>query len=262
MEIYLTIIAGILGAAFGSFINVVADRLPADRSLLKPPSHCDACQRRLSGWDLIPVISYLFLRGRCRYCRAKIPLQVLLVELGCGLWTAFLFRYSGPGWDFAIISFYSYIYIAIALIDLRHQLILNKMIFPGLLIALAISPFFIKTGLPHSNIASWGAVNALIGAAAGFVILLIPALVSRGGMGIGDVKMAAFIGLTTGFPEVLVAVLGGIVLGGLTAIVLLAFRIKKRKEVIPFGPFLSIASIVTLVWGTQILEAWLGLFSK
>jgi leader peptidase (prepilin peptidase)/N-methyltransferase len=262
MEIYLTIVLGLLGAAFGSFINVVADRLPENRSLMGPPSHCDACQRRLSALDLIPVFSYIFLRGRCRYCGAKIPLQVLLVELGCGLWTAFLFWYKGLSWDFAIISFYSYIYITIALIDLKHQLILNKMIYPGLLVALAIAPFFIKTGLPHHNLASWGALNALIGAAAGFIFLLIPALVTRGGMGFGDVKMAAFIGLTTGFPEVFVAVLGGIIMGGVVAIILLAFKIKKRKEVIPFGPFLSIASIVTLVWGAQILDKWLGLFAK
>jgi leader peptidase (prepilin peptidase) / N-methyltransferase len=262
MELFVLIILGIMGAAFGSFINVVADRLPENRSLLGPPSHCDACQRRLSPLDLVPVFSYLFLRGRCRYCGAKIPLQVLLVELGCGLWTAFLFWYKGPTWDFVIIAFYSYIYIAIALIDLKHQLILNKIIFPGLVVALAISPFFIKNELPHTSLVSWGVLNALIGAAAGFIFLLIPALVTRGGMGFGDVKMAALIGLTTGFPEVFVAVLGGIVMGGLVAIILLALKIKKRKEVIPFGPFLSIASIISLVWGAQILDAWLGLFAR
>jgi leader peptidase (prepilin peptidase) / N-methyltransferase len=262
MEIYLTVILAIMGAAFGSFINVVVDRLPEGRSLLAPPSHCDACRRRLSILDLIPIFSYLFLLGRCRYCKAKIPVQVFLVELGCALWTAFLLWYIGLNWDLAIIILYSYVYIAIALIDLRHQLILNKMVFPMLLIALALSPFFIKNDLPHHNLVSWGAVNALIGAAVGFVILLLPALISRGGMGFGDVKMAALIGLTTGFPEVLVAVLGGIILGGLVAIILLIFKIKKRKEAIPFGPFLSIATIITLVWGSQILDAWLALFAR
>jgi leader peptidase (prepilin peptidase) / N-methyltransferase len=262
MEIYLTVILAIMGAAFGSFVNVVVDRLPEGRSLLTPPSHCDACHRRLSALDLVPIFSYLFLRGRCRYCGASIPVQVLLVELGCAVWTAFLFWHIGLSWDLAIIIMYSYLYIAIALIDLRHQLILNKMVFPMLLVALAISPFFIKNELPHPNIVSWGAVNALIGAAVGFVILLLPALISRGGMGFGDVKMAALIGLTTGFPEVLVAILGGIILGGLVAIVLLVFKIKKRKEVIPFGPFLSLASIITLVWGNQIFDAWMGLFSR
>jgi leader peptidase (prepilin peptidase)/N-methyltransferase len=91
---------------------------------------------------------------------------------------------------------------------------------------------------------------------------LIPALVSRGGMGFGDVKMAALIGLTTGFPGVLVAVLGGIILGGLVAIVLLAFRIKKRKEAIPFGPFLSLATIVTLIWGSHIFNWYMAFFTR
>jgi leader peptidase (prepilin peptidase)/N-methyltransferase len=251
MEIYLTVIFGFIGAAFGSFINVVTDRLPAGKSLSYPPSHCDDCQNRLSALDLVPVFSYLILRGRCRYCGAKIPLRVLWVELGSGLWTAFLFWYKGLTVDFAIITFYSYLFIVIALIDLQHKLILNKVIYPSLIIALIIAPFFVKAGI----------INALIGGAVGFVCLLIPAIVTRGGMGFGDVKMAALIGLATGFGEVLVSVLGGIILGGLVAIFLLVFRIKKRKEVIPFGPFLSIATIITLLWGSNILNWWLGLFA-
>jgi|WetSurMetagenome_2_1015567.scaffolds.fasta_scaffold201806_1 leader peptidase (prepilin peptidase) / N-methyltransferase len=258
MEIYLTVIFGIIGAAIGSFLNVCADRLPAGKSLISPPSHCDGCGKRLSNIELIPVFSYIVLRGRCRSCQTKIPLRVLLVELGCGLLTAFLFWYKGLTLDFAIIAFYSYIFIVIALIDLQHQLILNKVVFPCLIAALIIAPFFIKSGdglLAHF-------VNALIGGAVGFVFLLIPAVVTRGGMGFGDVKMAALIGLATGFGEVLVAVLGGIILGGLTAIFLLVFRIKKRKEAIPFGPFLSLATIVTLIWGTGILNWYVGIFTR
>jgi leader peptidase (prepilin peptidase) / N-methyltransferase len=262
MEIYLTIIFGLLGAAIGSFINVCVDRLPAGQSLNHPPSHCDACQRKLSALDLFPVFSYIVLKGRCRYCGARIPLRVLWVELGCGLLTAFLFWYKGLTVEFAVITFYSYIFIVIGLIDLQHKLILNKIVYPSLIIALIISPFFIKTGSAYAGIADHGIINALIGGAVGFVFLLIPALVTRGGMGFGDVKMAALIGLTTGFGEVLVAVLGGIILGGIAAIILLALRIKKRKEAIPFGPFLSIATIVTLIRGTDILTWYLGIFAR
>jgi leader peptidase (prepilin peptidase) / N-methyltransferase len=261
MELLLDIIWGFIGAAFGSFINVCVDRLPAGKSLLGPPSHCDACQKKLSGLELIPVFSYIFLGGRCRHCRAKIPLRVLLVELGCGLFTAFLYRYLGLTLDFGVIAFYSYIFLVIALIDLQHQLILNKIVYPSLVIALIIAPFFIKAGYVHNNIVDHGIINALIGGAVGFVFLLIPAIISRGGMGFGDVKMAALIGFVTGFPEVFVAVLGGIVLGGLAAIFLLITRIKKRKEVIPFGPFLSLATIVTLIWGKPLLDWYLGIFS-
>jgi leader peptidase (prepilin peptidase) / N-methyltransferase len=258
MEIGLIVIFGLLGACIGSFLNVCIDRLPANKSLNQPPSHCDACQRRLSALDLVPVFSYLALRGRCRSCGAKIPLRVLLVELGCGLYTAFLFWYKGLTPEFGFIALYSYVFLVIALIDLQHQLILNKVVYPMLIVGLIIAPFFIKNGMgPVSHL-----INALIGAAVGFVALLIPAIVTRGGMGFGDVKMAALIGLATGFGEVLVAVLGGIILGGVVAVLLLALRIKKRKEAIPFGPFLALATVVTLLWGTPILDWYMGIFTR
>jgi leader peptidase (prepilin peptidase) / N-methyltransferase len=265
MEIYLIIIFGLFGAAVGSFLNVCADRLPAEKSLLSPPSHCDACGHRLSALDLFPVFSYIFLRGRCRYCGVRIPIRGLIVELGCGLFTAFLFWKEGLTLQFAVIALYSYIYIVIALIDLSHQLILNKIVYPSLIAALIIAPFFVEGGNLaggqfHFGNIHIGILNALIAGLVGFVFLLIPAIVSRGGMGFGDVKMAALIGLTTGFPGVLVAIIGGIILGGLVAIILLAFRIRKRKEVIPFGPFLSLASIVTLIWGSQIFNWYMTLF--
>jgi len=251
------VVFGLLGAVIGSFLNVCIDRLPENRSLLGPPSHCDACQKRLGFLDLVPVFSYLWLRGRCRYCGARIPIRNFLVETGCALLTAFLYYYKGLTLDFGIIALYSYIYIVIGLIDLKTGLILNRIVYPSLVLALAISPFFIQSeGGYLSNF-----VNALIGAGVGLVALLIPVVATMGrGMGIGDVKMAALIGLTTGFGEVLVAILGGIILGGLAAIFLLVFKLKKRKEAIPFGPFLAIGAIVTLIWGSQILHWYLGLF--
>ena len=233
------------------------DRLPAEKSLNYPPSHCDACQRRLSVLELIPIFSYIVLRGRCRSCGTKIPLRVLWVELGCGLLTAFLFWYKGLTLDFGVIAFYSYIFIAIALIDLKHQLILNKIVYPSLIIALIIAPFFIKSGGgPVQHL-----INALIGGAVGFVFLLIPAVVTRGGMGFGDVKMAALIGLVTGFGEVFVAVLGGVILGGLMAIILVAFRLKKRKEVIP-SVLSSQLPPSSLIWGSSILNWYMGIFTR
>ncbi len=261
MEIYLIILSGLLGASIGSFLNVCADRLPQGKSLSSPPSHCDACQHRLTALDLIPILSYIILRGRCRHCGSKIPLRVLWVEAGCGLFTAFLFWYRGITLETGFIALYSYIFILIAIIDLDHKLILNKIVYPSLIVALIIAPFFIKNDILNAGIAGSGIVNALIGGAVGFVFLLVPAIVIPGGMGFGDVKMAALIGLATGFAEVIVAILGAIILGGLTAMALLILRLKKRKEGIPFGPFLSLAAIVTLLWGTQILNWYLGMFT-
>jgi leader peptidase (prepilin peptidase) / N-methyltransferase len=259
MEIVLVVIFGILGSAIGSFLNVCIDRLPENRSLLGPPSHCDGCQRKLGALDLIPVFSYLFLRGRCRTCGARIPLRVFLVELGCGLLTALLFWLKGLTLSFAFSALYSYIFIVIGLIDLKTQLILNKIVYPAFIAGLIIAPFFITGGDGLSG--HW--INGLIGAGVGFGFLLIPVIVTRGnGMGFGDVKMAALMGIATGFGEVFVAVLGGIILGGLAAIILVVFRLKKRKDVIPFGPFLSLATLVTLIWGTDILHWWMLLFTK
>jgi leader peptidase (prepilin peptidase)/N-methyltransferase len=259
MEIYLAVLFGLIGACIGSFLNVVIDRLPESKSLVQPPSHCEGCGRRLSALDLIPIFSYIALRGRCRTCGTRIPLRILLVELGCGLFLALLFVYKGLTLDFAIIALYSFVFTAIGLIDLRTRLILNKIVYPSLLAALIISPFFLPVRFVGSPVG--GMLNGLSGAGAGFVALLIPVVVTMGrGMGFGDVKMAALIGLTTGLAGVLVAVLGGIILGGLVAVLLLVTGIKKRKEAIPFGPFLSLAAIATLLWGPMILHWYLGIF--
>jgi len=147
----------------------------------------------------------------------------------------------------------------LGVIDLEHKLILNKIVYPMALVALIISIFIPSTGIIDASLPWPEGANGVIGGAIGFVLLLIPALLYRGGMGWGDVKMAALIGLVTGFPSVFAALLLGIVLGGLVGGVLLLLRIKKRKEPIPFGPFLSLATIATLIWGSNILNWYLGL---
>ena len=254
MEIIFIIFFGLLGACIGSFLNVVIDRLPAGKSLAYPPSSCDACQHRLSWPDLFPVFSYIFLRGRCRYCGAKIPLRVMLVELGTGLLTAFLYIHFGLVWMLPVAICYSAVLIAIAIIDLDHQLILNKIVYPVSLIALVLN-FFMPSLFNLHNF-----LFGLLGMAVGFLILFLPALISRKGMGWGDVKMAGMLGLMVGFPNVIVAVFGGIIIGGVVAIILLATKKKTRKDGIPFGPYLSLAAIITLLWGSEIIHWYLRLF--
>ncbi len=253
MEIFLAVVFGLIGTALGSFFNVCVDRLPADKSIVSPPSHCDSCQRRLTTLDLIPIFSYLVLRGRCRTCGAKIPLRVFLVELGCGLYLALLFWFKGLGTDFALAAFFSFVLILIGLIDLQSQLVLPAVVYPAIAVALVLDAFFTQRGI----------VNSLMGAGVGAAIILVPFLVTRGaGMGFGDVEIAVFIGLATGFAEVGVGILGGIILGGVVAVLLLVTRIKKRKDAIPFGPFLSLAAIITVLWGGSILQWYLGVFAR
>jgi len=263
MEGVLIIAFALLGTAIGSFLNVCIDRLPAGKSLLYPPSHCDACQHRLSPKDLIPVFSYLWLRRRCRYCQAPIPRRPFWVEVGSGFLFAFVYWHYGLSIEFAVTAFYGSLFIVLGVIDLKHKLILNKIVYPAAVVALIISIF-----LPQSEafFLPWPAsLNGIIGGATGLVYLLIPFLIAlpiyKGeGMGLGDVKMAALIGLITGFPLVLVALIMASFLGGLGAGILLLLKIKKRKEAIPFGSFLSLATIATLLWGSDILNWYLGLF--
>ncbi|MFC2013081.1 prepilin peptidase [Chloroflexota bacterium] len=267
MEILLTVIFVLLGVAVGSFLNVCSDRLPGGKSPAYPPSHCDACKHSLSPKDLVPVFSYLRLRGRCRYCHATIPRRVFWLEIGTGLLFAFTYWHYGLNVEFAVITLYCCLFILILVIDLEHGLILNRVVYPAAIAILIISIFQPPTGavaisLPWPLVAGGinGIANSLIGGILGFVALLIPAIVFRGGMGWGDVKMAALIGMTTGYPPVFVALFLGIVFGGLIAWVLLLLKIKKRKDPIPFGPFLSITTIITLFWGNDILNWYLGLF--
>ena len=247
----------LLGMAIGSFLNVLIDRLPAGKSVVFPPSHCPSCQRRLSARDLIPVLSYLWLRGRCRYCRARIPGRLLWVEIGTGALFAYLYWHLGLSLELAVIAFYFCLFIVLMAIDLEHGLILNRLVYPGIVVALAISA--ISEFLPRLEFVP-GIASAAAGGAVGLGLFLLIIIVSRGGMGWGDVKMAALIGLVTGFPRVFVALFLAVVLGGLIAWMLLLFRIRGRKQSIPFAPFLSLGAMLALLWGSSILSWYLGLF--
>jgi len=260
MESIYTIVFALLGFAVGSFLNVCLDRLPRNESILNPPSHCQACHHRLAAKDLIPVFSYLWLRGHCRYCQAPIPKRLLWVELATGGLFAFLYGNYGLTPELGVMAFYTCLFIIIFVVDLEQGLILNKVVYPGMAVALLFALF-----LPEQlheliiQLKFHGIVNFAVGGSIGFVLLLLIAIISRGGMGWGDVKLAALIGLATGFPLVLVALVIGAIIGGLVAVALLIAKKRGRKEAIPFGPFLSLATLVTLLWGSSILDWYLGL---
>lgn len=245
----------ILGLAVGSFLNVCIDRLPAGQSILRLPSHCASCNQRLKPWDLVPVFSYLWLRGRCRYCGARIPLRLPIVELATGVIFALLTWHYGLGLELAIALIYACLFLLIFVIDLERGLVLNVVIYPGLALAFIFSFFW---PWPASSWPDIGVLSALIGGVTGFGVMMLPYLISRGGMGGGDVMLAGLMGMVTGFPLILVALLLGIVGGGLVAISLLALRLRTRKDPIPFGPFLAAAAMVTLIWGQPILDWYTG----
>jgi leader peptidase (prepilin peptidase)/N-methyltransferase len=267
MEAGFAVIFVLLGMIVASFLNVCADRLPAKQSLAYPPSHCPACSRRLAAKDLIPVFSYLWLRGRCRYCGAPIPRRVLWVEVATAALFGLAYWQYGFSIELPVVLFYISLFTVIFVIDLEHGLILNKIVYPALVVALVISIFVPPSQLAHisggvayliDKLPQLGLAQAAIGGGIGFVIFFLIVIVSRGGMGFGDVKLAALIGLATGY-LVVVALLMGIILGGLVAVILLGFKIKKRKEAMPFGPFLAVAAIATLLWGSDILSWYMNI---
>lgn len=234
----------------GSFLNVVIDRLPQDKSLVRPGSHCDKCARALSARDLIPLFSFLWLRGRCRCCHEPIPPRVPLVELATGVVFAMLSLVYGVSLLTVMSIIYAGMLIPLFVIDLEQGILPDKIVFPGMAVALGFS--FLWPGR--------GPVNALIGGGVGLALLLVPYVLSRQGMGLGDVKLALFLGLATGFPSVLVALLLAILSGGLAAIGLVVVGKKRRKDAMPFGPYLVTAGLIALLWGEPILRWYLGLF--
>ncbi len=239
--------AGIFGIVVGSFLNVCIDRLPVGKSIVSPPSHCPGCQRELTPLELIPIISFLSLRGKCQSCGERIPLRSLLIEIGTGILFSLVWGRFGPGWPTVLYLVYTALLILIAVIDLEHKRILNLLIFPAIVLALIAVPVF-HSGNPLAYI---------LGAGAGFLVLFLIALISPGAMGMGDVKLVLFLGLISGFPEILLLLFIAFVTGGLIAGVLLALGKVSRKDPIAFGPYLALAGMITLLYGETIINWWL-----
>ncbi len=257
-------VAVLFGLVIGSFLNVVIDRLPDGKSIVSPPSHCPACNRKLVAKDLIPVLSYIQLKGRCRYCAEKIPVRLPIVEAATGAGFGLICWYGSANWllagsakpDYALICLallYFCLLLVIFVIDLDHQLILNRLVYPAMVIALIVSVLHTWAGFDLNALAFVPDLkHAAIGCGIGLALFLLIAILSRGGMGLGDVKMAALMGLMLGYPSVLVAIFLAIIAGGIIAIILLAARKKGRKQAIPFGPFLALGTMLAMIWGNAI----------
>ena len=237
------------GLAMGSFLCVCIDRLPGNKSIVRPPSFCEACGHKLSVLDLIPVVSYLVLRGRCRYCGAKIPYTVLLVELATGLLFALFWHHYRLSPEFAFSLIYASFFVVIFFIDIKHYLVLNKVIYPAIVIALIIA---VATQYTDIKVPLLG---GLIGGAIPFLI----ALIVPGGMGMGDVKLGVFIGIIVGYPQVFLFWVISVILGGFFGIGLLLTKKKGRKESIPFAPFMVTGGIITMIYGSGWMYFFLGI---
>ncbi|MGQ0548858.1 MAG: prepilin peptidase [Armatimonadota bacterium] len=234
------IILAALGAILGSFANVLIHRLPRGESIVFPGSRCPHCGSPIRPWDNLPLVSFILLRGRCRRCGATIAWRYPLVEfimatlvLAVGL----RFRELVPFLSALILVF---LLVVITFIDLDHQLILNRLTYPGIVIGLLMS-------VPSGDVLN----AALAGLGAAALILAIVVL-SRGGMGGGDVKLAALMGVFLGWPSIAVALFLAFLAGGVVGLLLLALRLRGRKDAIPFGPALAAGAVAALFWGDAI----------
>ncbi len=243
--------AGVLGAIVGSFLNVVAYRLPRHESLIAPASHCTRCGTPLKPYDNIPILSYLLLHGRCRSCSAHISPRYPLVEaLTAALCVGAVLAHSSAV-EIALSVTLILIVVPAALIDLEHRIIPNQLTLLGALAALAIGFALDPSGEPTRLIA---------GAAAGG-FLLLAALAYPGGMGIGDVKLAGVMGLLLGSavaPAMLIALLSGVLLGA--AVIARKGAREGRKTAVPFGPFLALGALGGVFAGQPLLALYVNHF--
>jgi leader peptidase (prepilin peptidase) / N-methyltransferase len=245
-------LAAVFGALIGSFLNVVIWRLPRGESLAKPPSHCPGCGEPIKPYDNIPIVSWLVLRGRCRNCGTRISARYPLVEaLTAALCAGVVIRF-GADRDVWLGLAFVLLLVPITFIDLDHRIIPNKLTLLGAIVAPALVIAFESDDLAEHLIA---------GAAAGGFFLLA-ALAYPAGMGMGDVKLAAvmglFLGRTVG-PALLLALLAGSVVGAI--IIARVGRAQGRKTAVPFGPFLAFGGVAGLFAGDEIVDWYLDTFA-
>jgi len=230
--------------AVGSFLNVVAARVPLRRSIVRPPSACMSCNEEIAWYDNVPLLSYFLLRGRCRHCEARIPFLYPAVELVTALLLAGCVLAFGLTAKAAIAAFFCAVLVAVSAIDLEHRIIPNRIVLPATVVVLVansardLSPEWALAGLAGSG------------------FLFAAAVAYPAGMGMGDVKLALLMGAALG-RTVSVALMVGMLAALVPSVVLLVRHgSKARKMGVPFGPFLAIGSVAALFWGHEILHAY------
>ena len=249
----------ILGLTVGSFLNVLIDRLPNDKSILGR-SYCDHCKKTLSWKDLIPVLSFVYLRGKCRYCHAPLSYQYPIVELLTGL--LFIATYQFATLNFQLIYYLLIVssLIVVFFADLKYGIIPDKILLPAIVVSLVyltISTFY----FPSSNVLH-SISNHLLSAFGSFLFFLLLYLITKTqGMGFGDVKLSFLMGLILGFPGVVLAIYLAFLTGGLVGIILILWKKKKLKSSVAFGPFLVVGVLLSLFFQGQIIEQILRLLN-
>ncbi len=245
---------GLIGLVMGSAVTALSYRVPRGRSWVRGRSACPACDTALGFRDLIPLLSFLLARGRCRHCGARIAWRYPLTELACGAWALLLYRQVGLGLSLPLLALWGFLMVALFWIDLDFQLLPDALTFPGTLIAVGAA-----LSMPG------GAHHALLGMAVGSGLLWILAwgyfrLRKTEGMGGGDIKLAAMFGAALGWKLTLLTLFLAALAGSLWGVSLIARRRGGAQTALPFGTLLAPAAMVALLWGDGWVRAYVGLF--
>lgn len=235
----------LLGACVGSFLNVVVHRLPRNQSLVSPGSHCPECGSAVRALDNIPLVSWLALFGVCRDCGAPISARYFLVELVTAFMTMAVVARYGPGAHGAAMLTLAWALLAASFIDIEHHIIPDEITIGGVVIGLAVS-FVTPVGFS----------GAVAGLALGGGVFFALAIAYPGGMGGGDIKLMAAIGAFIGWKLALLTIIVGSLLGAVAGLAGILFFGRKRKDHIPFGPFLAAGAVVSILAGREIVAAY------
>lgn len=243
------LVMGSMGVILGSFFNVVGLRVPKKESLVAPPSHCPNCMRVLRAIDLIPVVSYGLLRGKCRTCGVRISPLYAWIELATGVLFAYATWQIGLTWELFVALLFISLLMIITVSDISYMLIPDKVL-------LFFLPLFM-VGRIFSPLTPWW--DSALGAVVGFFVLLLIAVLSKGGMGGGDIKLFLLIGLVLGTLHTLLTLFLAAVLGLLFGGALLIIRKQGRKTPIPFGPAIVVAALLVYFYGEQVIARYMKL---
>jgi leader peptidase (prepilin peptidase)/N-methyltransferase len=244
-------LAALAGLVVGSFLNVVAYRLPRDESLVHPRSRCPSCRTQLRAVDNIPVLSWVALRGRCHHCGAPVSARYPLVELTTGALYAAVVATQDDAVRIVLGLLLVTVLVPITLIDLDHRIIPNRITGPA-----AVAALVAVAALDTDFL-----VESIVAAIAGGGFFLIAALLYPRGMGMGDVKLAAVLGLYLGravAPAILIALVSGVFVGA--AIMVRKGAVEGRKTAVPFGPFLALGGMIAFFVGNELVDAYLDTF--
>ncbi|QUH26668.1 prepilin peptidase [Serpentinicella alkaliphila] len=245
----------LVGLLIGSFLNVCIYRIPREESIAYPSSHCTTCNTYLKPLDLVPVLSYIVYGGKCKYCKDNISIRYPFIELfNCFVFVLLYLRF-GLSIKFIAYAILSSTLLAMSVIDFDYQIIPDGIVVFILLLGLAYKlASMVLYRVPYPLIDS--IVGFLIGG--GFFLLI--AILSNGGMGGGDIKLMGALGFWLGWKLTLLMMLLSFLIGGVLSILLITFKKKGRKEAIPFGPFIAIATFITICWHQEILVWYVGMF--